>query len=159
MEAYHVETQSALSLGFEHDHVHYAHCTLSVTARQLGRAQPTSQHILIPGQNLLIGHLGRPSTLIDQDTIRIDNTVGGDISRVIRSDEFHIGGELAINRTRESDSAIITTQVSIYSVTPLPTLRTHSPIRPRTLGDGAPSYGDSGRSGREHGPPAANWQR
>lgn len=67
----------------------------------------TSQHILIPRQNLLIRNIDRPfPVLLHQHSVRVHDSVRGDIRHIGGIDKRHVGGEFAIDSTREPDTIL-----------------------------------------------------
>lgn len=61
----------------------------------------TSQHILVPRQNLLIRNLGRATRLINQFTVGIYDSVRRDGRQIGGFEESHISREFAVNRPGE----------------------------------------------------------
>ena len=65
----------------------------------------TSQHILIPRQYLLVRDIDRPlSVLLHQHPVRVHDSVCGDIRHMGGIEKGHVGGEFAIDGTREPDT-------------------------------------------------------
>lgn len=104
--SYHVETQSALTLCLEHKKVHDAHYRASTFTPWPLENVHTCYHISVDGQSLLIcGVYTR--VFVDDLSILVHNPKGGDGRGLGGLQEVEGAGELAIEGTREQDSATV----------------------------------------------------
>ena len=111
-DKYHVEAQSALSLGIIHDKVHDADCYADTVASALlitatcsaWMDRRTRQHILVPTQYLIVTSIRRGSALIDNSAIRIHDPICRHRSVGGGALERKLACKLAVHGTWEMDT-------------------------------------------------------